>query len=172
MLRAVSSHSKYFLKFAMMRWAIAPKTIWCMGSQMSIWWTQNLGDKRALRSRTRCRRGQHQPYSEKLHSEMHWVQENESFPAPLPNPPPGLAATPCDIGQLQQQSEIGAPFLLHPIHTLYLYTWSVFHQILASIQLESIFLAYDARPCASWEQTLHGSIQNTWLRCSLKLLQL
>ena len=166
MLRAVSSHSKYFLKFAMMRWAIAPKTIWCMGSQMSIWWTQNLGDKRALRSRTRCRRGQHQPYSEKLHSEMHWVQENESFPAPLPNPPPGLAATPCDIGQLQQQSEIGAPFLLHPIHTLYLDTWSVFHQILASIRLESIFLAYDARPCASWEQTLHGSIQNTWLRCS------
>ena len=37
---AASTHSLNLCRIAFMRWIIAPKSIWCIGSRMSIWCTQ------------------------------------------------------------------------------------------------------------------------------------
>ncbi len=38
---AVSTHALNLRKIAFRRWIIAPKSIWCIGSRMSIWCTQS-----------------------------------------------------------------------------------------------------------------------------------
>ena len=47
-----STTSLYFLRIALKRCNITPRSIWCMGSRMSIWWTQKCGiDQNALKRR-------------------------------------------------------------------------------------------------------------------------